>query len=69
MISMPLTHMRCPSAQLYTDASPSLLMPYFFFFFGIFSCVACSVVVQLTFSPTFVEFSCDVTNFLFVLCC
>ena len=48
MISMPLTHMRCPSAQLYTDASPSLLMPYFFFF-GIFS-RALALLVQLWFS-------------------
>ena len=31
MISMPLIHLRCPSAQLYTDARSSLLMPYFFF--------------------------------------
>ena len=46
MISMPLTHMRCPSAQLYTDASPSLLMPYFFFFLEFFL----ALLVQLWFS-------------------
>ena len=47
MISMPYIHMRCPSAQLYTDARPSLVMPYFFF--GIFS-RALALLVQLWFS-------------------
>ena len=53
MISMPLIHLRCPSAQLYTDARSSLLMPYFFFFFLEFFPV-CFVLLMTT-----TKMSCD----------